>query len=109
MVLRLAVREPEAEATGKGAELRFTFGFALARNQELVFLRVQDHLRCMGLGRRALRGLVRDHGVATIGRIPRNQLPEYVQATAGETQFRRLRELFRSVVHELNHHSGGDS
>lgn len=103
-LLRLAVWEPQREATGEGSELRFTFGFAVARKGELLFLRVQDHLRCMGLGRRALRGMVRDRGVESIGRIPRERLPDYVRETAGEAQFRRLMELFRSVVHELSYH-----
>ena len=41
--------------------LRFGFGYVLLdQNQQIVLFRIQDHLRATGLGRRALKAVMRD-------------------------------------------------
>jgi len=102
LVLRLVVRDPEVDGAGgdggKGAgKVAFTFGMALARGDELVYLRVQDHLRKMGLARRALRRMVREQRVQSAAAVPREALPAWCRETPGEDAVDRLRELFRSA------------
>jgi len=102
LVLRLVVRDPEVDgAGGEGeegaAKVAFTFGMALARGDELVYLRVQDHLRKMGLARRALRRMVREKRVQSAAAVPREALPAWCRETPGEDAVDRLRELFRSA------------
>lgn len=100
LVLRVEVGEPAAEVGGASDGFRFTFGFALASGEKLLFLRVQDHLRKMGLGRSALRRLVREHGVSTVETVPLERMPAYSRSRAGEARGGALRALFRSVVNE---------
>ena len=63
-----------------------------------MFLRVQDHLRKMGLGRRALAALVREHGIETVAPPKMARMPDYVQTRPGEARIDTLRELFGSVL-----------
>jgi hypothetical protein len=100
LVLRVAVGDPTAVAGGASNGFRFTFGFALASGDRLLFLRVQDHLRKMGLGRSALRRLVREHGITRVETVPEERLPPYSRSRAGEARGAALRALFESVVHE---------
>lgn len=72
--LKIAVEDPMA----RNPALGFTFGFALVQEQGdtnkkgakqfvMQYFRVQDHLRAMGLARRAIKGLVEKYpGMARI-------------------------------------------
>jgi len=101
LVCRMVVGDPTAEP-GSADAFRFTFGFAVARGSTLLFLRVQDHLRKMGLGRRALRLLVRQHGITEVETLPEDRLPTYSRNQAGEARGDALRSLFRSVLDEVD-------
>jgi hypothetical protein len=46
-----------------GEDFRFAYGFALLQDGELLYLRIQDHLRTMGLARGALKALIAELGV----------------------------------------------
>ncbi len=67
--LQIVVRAPDREDEKDTRMMRFTFGFVLAEIQrdndrktiKIRYLRVQDHLRKMGLARQALRQLVKDY------------------------------------------------
>lgn len=51
----MVIRYPSGQPGGQPVELlRFHFGFALLAGHRLAFFRIQDHLRRMGLARRAL-------------------------------------------------------
>ena len=54
--LRLCVINPTESVEKKECEIQYEFGFALARGEknELVYFRIQDHLRNSGLARKAL-------------------------------------------------------
>ena len=43
--------------SSKGSELSFPIGVALTKGQSIVFFRIQDHVRKMGLGRSALKAI----------------------------------------------------
>ena len=61
ILLRLCVPDPSRAGAAGADALEFTFGFALTnQKREFVCLRVQDHLRGMGLARQALQALVAD-------------------------------------------------
>lgn len=101
LILRLAVREPVAgPEEADAAELELTFGFALAAGKDLVYLRVQDHLRKMGLARRALRQMVHARVVDRVLPVRKADLPAWSQNTPGEAAIHALRHLFRSVRFE---------
>lgn len=104
LILRLAVRRPETAVMqtrqDAAAELVFTFGFALARGDDLVYLRVQDHLRKTGLARRAMRGMVRDGRVSGVAPVPRAALPAWCRQTPGEDRPDKLRDLLRSAFEQ---------
>lgn len=54
----LVIRYPAPQQGADPVELlRFHFGFALLAGDALVYFRIQDHLRRMGLARRAMFGL----------------------------------------------------
>ena len=92
-------------------------GFALVQNGELMFLRIQDHLRAMGLARRAVRCLI-DKKIERVGRWPlegekpvvlkmakiddeigREQAPG--EELISQEIERRFRIFFRSVHNEI--------
>ncbi|MFO0725850.1 MAG: patatin-like phospholipase family protein [Myxococcota bacterium] len=81
------------------AAFQFTVGFGLILGKELVYFRVQDHLRKMGLARRGLRLLIQQEGkkfgLGALGDLPRD-LPE--EPTAAQEL--RLQRLFYSVRSE---------
>lgn len=98
LLLRLAVRDPAGEATRDDvADFRFTFGFALVRDAGLLYFRIQDHLRKMGLARRSLRHLVRERLVERLVRLEPEQLPEWSRETSGESELDTLEALFASA------------
>ncbi len=88
-VLRVEVVSPSSAAT-----MRFTFGFALVAHRRLVYLRVQDHLRKMGLARDALRALLREGGVT-------DELSPDARAVASEKECEDLAALLRSARNEM--------
>ncbi|MBB3233109.1 hypothetical protein [Halomonas stenophila] len=101
LILRLCVQHPHVEAMGverdSSEELDFTFGFVLARGDELVYLRVQDHLRKIGLARRAMRRIVRDEGISRVAAVSRETLPDWCRETPGEDRLDALPNLLRSA------------
>jgi hypothetical protein len=97
-VLRMVAREPMVADAADARSLRFSFGFAVTRGDELLFVRVQDHLRKMGLGRRALAILVRDHGIRKVETPTMEHMPDYVRSRPGEARVDTLKELFGSVM-----------
>ncbi len=88
-------------------QLRFGCGFALVSGRVLVFFRIQDHLRRMGLARKALRELIRgwpeeedrpgNPGVRNfnLAKIPPDFREEFSRGV------RRFNELFHSVRREI--------
>jgi hypothetical protein len=51
------MRRKQGDALSAASGLSFPVGTALARGKTIVFFRIQDHLRNMGLGREALQAL----------------------------------------------------
>jgi hypothetical protein len=111
LLLQLTVSDlsaPPASA-GTGSTLRFTFGFAVVFNNELVMFRIQDHLRKMGLGRQALRLLKDKHQfnrvpLQTLYRSPRGSLEtgitEELRSMGSPENISRFEQLMRSVQRE---------
>ncbi len=89
VALQLEVPDPASTSV-----MTFTFGFALVTNGQLVYLRVQDHLRNMGLGRQALRAM-RIRGIIT----QRSPSPD-AKGLADKEAYQGLVALLDSVWHE---------
>jgi len=93
ILLRLRVPDPSqsGEDSSKAYALEFTFGFALTnRQREFVYLRVQDHLRAMGLARLGLKALCRA-GYTSIA----------LDAPVPDEEYQhRFRDLLSSVLRE---------
>lgn len=91
---------PEAERP----YLRFGFGFALAREIdgvfEILYFRVQDHLRMMGLGRKALRQLVKAHDFDPMHRV--RPMPAGAGEATTDAGIERFRRMFRSAWFDRN-------
>jgi hypothetical protein len=69
--------------------MTLTFGFALGSRKKIVYMRVQDHLRNMGLGQRALKRMIE----ADLGY---KDLVQGVRAGTADAQtFERLFQLAR--------------
>lgn len=98
LVIRIAVPEPAAVGSSGGSALVFTCGIALTAGDALLYLRIQDHLRRQGLGRRALWKLVRDHGVERLHPMTLEGMPEWSRPRHGEHELDLVRILFRSVI-----------
>jgi hypothetical protein len=92
VLLRLCVPDPSRMAATIACDqpgMTLTFGFALALDQKIVYLRVQDHLRKMGLGQRALTRL---------SELGYTELVREVTDKAEDAQrFRRLFSLARET------------
>ena len=73
----------------------FTYGFALVHEKRVVCFRVQDHLRSMGLGRRALQAMIAQNLAFDV--LPENELPEAVRNLWSGAERRRFERLFDSV------------
>ena len=83
--------------------LKFHFGFALVDKGGLLFFRVQDHLRGLGLGRRALKQLIRHFRGEDRKLEPGlDEFPGDAPEIPSESAMLRFRELFRSVEYELD-------
>ena len=116
--LRLKRLEQDGSADGSGdwepdereGLFGFTFGVAVLHpgagdHPGLVYLRVRDHLRKLGLGRRALRHLIRDqHAVWPPEPLDDKQLAR----VSPEADLERLAEMFKSVWNELELNGGNN-
>jgi hypothetical protein len=95
VLLRMKVREL----------LTFTCGFAVIDHNNLIYFRIQDHLRKMGLGRRALKQLL-----TTYSNITRVELCELSKDTLKELGMvenkKRFGNLFDSVLQEISNDQG---
>ncbi len=96
---RLSRFDKRSEPTRDSIDLEFTFGFALLREvidgYDLGFIRVRDHLRHLGLGRRAILRLIVDHDVRDI---------KLAGQMVNESRYKRqIEDLFRSTINERDH------
>lgn len=84
--------------------LRFSFGFALAREVdgelEMLYFRIQDHLRMMGLGRKALRLLMRDRPFRPLHGV--RPMPEGATEATTDAGVERFRRMYRSAWFDRN-------
>ena len=93
-LLQLVVKDP----MNKDQSTRFTFGFALVdEKKNLVYLRVQDHVRKMGLARQAIKELIRAHGIQDAQPLA---MPEDAPEVPTEADQKQIVRLFRSVKYE---------
>jgi hypothetical protein len=97
--VEVVVSNPQ-EAT---KSIRLPVGLAItvatATGNELVFFRIQDHLRRMGLARVALRKLIEKREVTRARAVC---LTKPAMETVGKAEQDRFERLFRSVQYELN-------
>ena len=93
--LKLSIPDPSLDSAGKqkSAALEFTCGFALASEDKLVYFRVQDHLRRMGLAREALKAVCAKGKYLNIAEHAQTDTPEDME---------RFRSLLKSVLREIN-------
>jgi hypothetical protein len=79
--------------------LRFSFGFALTREVdgelEILYFRIQDHLRMMGLGRKALRLLMRDRQFRPLHGV--RPMPSGATEATTDAGVERFRRMYRSA------------
>ncbi|MEW5771172.1 MAG: hypothetical protein AB1831_12520 [Pseudomonadota bacterium] len=103
----MVITYPAAQADARPAELlRFHFGFALLTGDSLVFFRIQDHLRRMGLARQAMDLLLRQIPVLNLDAGACVRAPGAVEVTAAEGK--ALAHLFNSI-RTIRGHTGGPS
>lgn len=80
--------------------LVFTFGFALMYKNKLGYFRIQDHLRKVGLGRRALKALLTKRRDLTQADL--FELPQAARNRLGIEENRKgFERLFDSVLNEI--------
>lgn len=96
-VIQIEVSDPTG-ADGSKA-FQFTVGFGLIYDDTLMYFRVQDHLRKMGLARRGLRQLM-DTEQRGLKLGAANDLPQQLPEPLTAAQELRLRQLFHSVLYE---------
>lgn len=103
-LLDLAVRDPQLSTN----QIRFTFGIALVLKdgdeRRLIYLRIQDHLRDMGLARVALKRMAEDYDVRSAQARRLVIDPDHadlVREEVGEREQAEFMRLFRSVQYEL--------
>jgi len=82
------LRRGKSKSAGPNAEAQLTFpvGVALTRGKAIVWFRIQDHLRNMGLGRKALESLYRKGAGYDMLEIDRNS-----------PDAKRIEDLFYSI------------
>jgi hypothetical protein len=101
--LRLAVRDP-LEPPGAPAKQYFTLGFVLLRpsvenGAAIRYLRVQNHVRAMGLGRKVLEAVLRAFpGPVSLDPIPPEAWPR--SEPSSDEERRQFDGLFESVLAE---------
>jgi hypothetical protein len=96
------------DATARNRNLHFPFGFAILANvkwpedkearEKLVYFRVQDHLRKMGLARNALRQMIDRNPALEVE--PRKMHPEASEVPSENDRARFIR-LFDSVKNAI--------
>ena len=77
---------------------QFNFGFALTQDNTIVFFRIQNHLRAMGLGRMALLqlvGILNGQTAYNFSNVPIDLL------SFEEFQANEFANMFQSVLTEL--------
>jgi len=99
---------PDPSALGSEKEpdsIRFRCGFAgLSARGDIVLFRIQDHLRKLGLARRALRTLFRKQEgtpLREFAPVARHEVPEAYRADFSEVNRIRFAALYRSVSQEM--------
>ncbi|HQR52081.1 MAG TPA: patatin-like phospholipase family protein [Burkholderiales bacterium] len=96
---RIEIVVSDPQESGKSVRLPVGLAITDSTSKEVVFFRIQDHLRRMGLGRVALRKLIQKRGVK--GARPLTLVKPALE-TVGPEEQRRFERLFRSVLYELN-------
>ncbi len=97
--------KPPATRASTKAAMHLTFGFAIvdaaksAQIGELAYFRVQDHLRRMGLGRRALRELIKTSHL-TEKHIALVSVPPEAPEAPSERDRAHFERFFKSVTRE---------
>ncbi len=86
--------------TGK-EPIDFNFGFAVVEANKLVYYRVQDHLRMMGLGRWGLCELIKKHEIKTLEPAEVSE-----QKSVSATSLREFEQMFQSVKLESRTDAG---
>jgi len=99
--VKLRVLNPDAQpgadaSRGSDEAIDFSVGFAAIKGHELVYLRIQDHLRKMGLGRKALRAMMNE---GLVKRLSNDQAPVSDHEEVADQE--GLRRLFDSVEAEV--------
>jgi hypothetical protein len=98
-MIHLRVPDPSVSSNGtEGRKIDFKVGFALVRNGELVYMRVQDHLRKMGLARDAMTFMLRTKMVTGLPENPKQLKTKHETSS----DMKSLQRLYRSVQVELN-------
>jgi hypothetical protein len=96
-------RVPREAAQDDSSKLTFTFGFALVdEDNQIVYFRVRDHLRKMGLARKGLK--IMQQGSMESGKIlgiALQKMPAKAREVPSEADSKRFQKLFMSVQYEL--------
>lgn len=92
-LLQLAIRDITQEKDVEPC-ICFTFGFALVVEDKILYVRVQDHLRKMGLARRALAKLLAHQPDIKL------DLTEVPTDFVDKIEVERFNNLFQSVAYE---------
>lgn len=101
---QVVVQEPMREGLDENHQVRFGCGFALVESQRIVCFRIQDHLRRMGLARRALKDLISMHRLAAVGKLVEMSC-EHAKLFPRDSGT-KLQQLFRSVMREVEQARG---
>ncbi len=99
--LQLAIEDP-LEPPDRPARQYFTLGLALLDERPeqpaIRYLRIQNHVRTMGLGRHALRAIFEKYAEVRLDPFPKDAWPD--SERIDESQQKYFERLFRSVTHE---------
>jgi hypothetical protein len=98
---RIQVVVSNPQEAGKSVRLPVGLAITVASRtgSEVVYFRIQDHLRRMGLARVALRELIANRNVTRARPLC---LTKLALETVGAEEQRRFERLFRSVLYELD-------
>ena len=100
-VVRLSLQVISPFEWGEPAAFAFPFGFALIDRGEtqplLLYYRVQDHLREIGLGRKGLARLLAEHKVEAVI-APDSKERDLVTGVIPEASYAALQRLWSSVI-----------
>jgi hypothetical protein len=111
-VMEIAVLDPtkgpREAAQDDSSKLTFTFGFALVdEDNQIVYFRVRDHLRKMGLARKGLKKMQqRSMESGKILGIALQKMPANAREVPTEMDSKRFQKLFMSVRYELQGREG---